>query len=80
METPGTLESNSFASEAGAAACPRCGGLLLTQQYSDLLDDTGEIDTTAWHCSICGEILDSAIVKNRQSPAPNLLSGTKERK
>ncbi len=80
METPGTPETNSSASEPGGEICPRCGGLLLTQHYIDLLDDTGEIDITAWHCTICGEVLDPVIVKNRQSPAPNLLYGTKERK
>ncbi len=60
--------------------CPRCGGLLLTQYYIDLLDDTGQIDITAWHCTMCGEVLDPVILKNRKSPPPNLLYGTKERK
>ena len=53
---------------------------MLTQHYIDLLDDTGQIDITAWHCALCGEVLDSVILKNRHSPPPNLLYGTKERK
>ncbi|MCS6327507.1 MAG: hypothetical protein H8K06_10510 [Nitrospira sp.] len=52
----------------------------MTQQYIDLLDDTGQIDITAWHCTICGEVLDPVILKNRYGPPPNLLYGTKERK
>ncbi len=79
METHGTPESFS-PSQPGHHTCPRCGGLLLTQQYMDLLDDTGQIDITAWHCTICGEVLDPVILKNRHSPPPNLLYGTKERK
>jgi hypothetical protein len=46
----------------------------------DLLDDTGQIDITAWHCTMCGEVVDAVILKNRQSPPPNLLYGTKARK
>jgi len=53
---------------------------LLTQHYIDLLDDTGQIDITAWHCTMCGEVLDPVILKNRRSPPPNLLYGTKQRK
>ncbi|MGC3973274.1 MAG: hypothetical protein QM771_02675 [Nitrospira sp.] len=52
----------------------------MTQHYIDLLDDTGQIDITAWHCAMCGEVLDPVILKNRHSPPPNLLYGTKERK
>lgn len=66
--------------QPGNQVCPRCGGLLLTQHYIDLLDDTGQIDITAWHCAMCGEVLDPVILKNRHSPPPNLLYGTKERK
>lgn len=79
METHGTPESFT-PPPRGNHVCPRCGGLLLTQHYIDLLDDTGQIDITAWHCALCGEVLDSVILKNRHSPPPNLLYGTKERK
>ena len=79
MDSHGTPETSpSSAPQAGT--CARCGGLLLTQHYMDLLDDTGQIDITAWHCTICGEVVDSVILKNRHSPPPNLLYGTKARK
>ncbi|MGZ8393645.1 MAG: hypothetical protein ACXWWJ_02655, partial [Nitrospira sp.] len=32
------------------------------------------------HCTMCGEVVDAVILKNRQSPPPNLLYGTKARK
>lgn len=79
METHGTPESVSTP-QPEHQICPRCGGLLLTQHYIDLLDDTGQIDITAWHCTMCGEVLDPVILKNRRSPPPNLLYGTKQRK
>ena len=79
METHGTPESLSTP-QPEHHICPRCGGLLLTQHYIDLLDDTGQIDITAWHCTMCGEVLDPVILKNRRSPPPNLLYGTKQRK
>ncbi len=81
METHGTPDrSSSSAPHAGEHTCARCGGLLLTQHYMDLLDDTGQIDITAWHCTMCGEVIDPVILKKRSNPPPNLLYGTKARK
>ena len=80
METHGTPDTSSSPPQASADTCARCGGLLLTQHYMDLLDDTGQIDITAWHCTMCGEVIDPVILKNRQSPPPNLLYGPKARK
>ena len=48
--------------------------------YQDILDDTGQIDISDLRCAICGDVIDPVILKNRQSPAPNLLYGTKTRK
>jgi hypothetical protein len=79
METHGTPNPSSQ-EEDSANVCTRCGGLLLTQHYMDLLDDTGQIDITALHCTMCGEVVDPVILKNRRSPPPNLLYGTKARK
>jgi hypothetical protein len=68
------------AQQTSPDTCARCGGLLLTQHYMDLLDDTGQIDITAWHCMTCGEVIDPVILKNRRTPPPNLLYGPKARK
>jgi hypothetical protein len=67
-------------SDENTQQCDRCGGLLLLTYYQDLHDDTGQIDIWALRCSVCGEVIDPVILKNRQAPAPNLLYGTKERK
>ncbi|GMV51187.1 MAG: hypothetical protein UZ03_NOB001001029 [Nitrospira sp. OLB3] len=81
METSGTPEGGTpSVTPARGHACARCGGLLLIRHYIDLLDDTGQIDITAWHCALCGEVIDPVILRNRRSPPPNLLYGTKERK
>lgn len=55
-------------------------GLLVTEYYMDLQDDTGQIDFTALRCAMCGNVTDAVILKNRNSPPPNLLYGTKARK
>lgn len=67
-------------SRAGGQLCDRCGGLLVTEYCMNLQDDTGQIDFTAWRCAMCGNVMDPVILKNRQSPLPNLLYGTKVRK
>ena len=64
----------------GSRLCSRCGGLLVTEYYMDLQDDTGQINFTALRCAMCGNVTDAVILKNRHSPPPNLLYGTKARK
>lgn len=46
--------------------CPRCGGLMVTDWFQDLRDETGEIAFYGLRCVICGEILDPKIVMNRR--------------
>ena len=53
---------------------------MLLTYYQDIHDDTGQIDISALRCTICGEVIDPVILKNRLAPAPNLLYGTKQRK
>ena len=50
------------------------------QALFGLLEDTGKINIAAWHCTICGEVIDPVILRNRYSPPLNLLYGTKARK
>lgn len=58
----------------------RCGGLMVTEYYMDLRDDTGQIGITGLRCTSCGEVIDSVILQNRLNPAPNLLHVVKQRK
>ena len=46
--------------------CGRCGGLLLHELCTDLLDDAGRMDFFAWRCVQCGNLVDSVILLNRQ--------------
>ena len=51
--------------------CPRCAGCMIRQSFEDFEDDTGSIIFYGWRCLICGEIIDSTILTNRQTkPAP----------
>ena len=45
--------------------CPRCGGLMVSEKFEDLTDDTGEFYFFGRRCIICGEILDPMILTNR---------------
>jgi hypothetical protein len=64
----------------GTDECPRCRGLLVTDSYLDLEDDTGRIDFLARRCVQCGEVIDPVILLNRrrqpsERPASRVKSG-----
>ena len=46
--------------------CARCGGLMVTDFYMDLLFCIGETEFAAQRCVQCGEIVDTVILRNRQ--------------
>ncbi len=48
------------------STCDRCGGLMVTDFYMDLLPCIGETEFAAQRCVQCGEIVDPVILRNRQ--------------
>jgi hypothetical protein len=51
--------------------CARCDGLMVMERFEDFQDDTGAMNFNAWHCLVCGEILDQVIITNRRNqPKP----------
>jgi hypothetical protein len=48
------------------STCDRCGGLMVTDSYMDLLNSLGESKFVAKRCVQCGEVVDSVILLNRQ--------------
>ena len=49
--------------------CHRCGGLMTSDQFSDLLNST-ELLFDGWRCVNCGEIVDDIVLQNREMPEP----------
>lgn len=47
--------------------CNRCSGLMILERYQDVLDEAGKINFHAWHCLVCGEVVDQVIVTNRRN-------------
>lgn len=74
---PPTL-SCSFTNQS---TCPRCGGLMVSDSYLDVLDK-GESNFPPKRCVQCGEVVDLVILLNRQlgqqpmtvQPATEMLS------
>ncbi len=58
----------------------RCGGLMVTEYYFDLEDDTGQIGITGLRCTSCGEVIDPVILRNRLDPTLSLLHVVRKRK
>ena len=48
------------------STCARCGGLMVSDFFMDLLNSTGELDFAAKRCVQCGEVVDPLIHRNRQ--------------
>lgn len=53
--------------------CTRCEGLMVLERFEDLQDDTGQINFHAWHCLVCGEIMDQVIITNRRNQSGPIL-------
>ena len=47
------------------STCTRCGGLMVTDFYMDLLFCVGETQFAAQRCVQCGEVVDPVILRNR---------------
>ena len=45
--------------------CRRCGGLMVQDFCTDLLNHTGEFDCSVARCVQCGEVVDPVIQRNR---------------
>ena len=48
------------------STCTRCGGLMVSDFFMDLLNSTGELEFAAKRCVQCGEVIDPVIQHNRR--------------
>jgi len=55
---------------ASATRCSRCGGLMVTEQCIDLLDESGHRNFRSRRCVQCGDFIDPVILQNRQLLLP----------
>jgi len=62
--------ARSWEHRVGPDDCPRCGGLLVTDQCLDLQDDSGQFDFWGRRCVQCGEVIDPVILQNRRRKPP----------
>jgi hypothetical protein len=60
---PRTHTTSSEASHK--STCARCGGLMVTDFYMDVISCIGETEFVAQRCVQCGEIVDPVILRNR---------------
>jgi RNase P subunit RPR2 len=65
-ETVGQIKSQSALSSALLhSSCLRCGGFIVKEVSTDLLNSTGELECVTTRCVQCGDILDPVILRNR---------------
>ena len=46
-------------------SCKRCRGLMVSDAFIDLDDDSGHLWLGVWRCVNCGEVVDLGIARNR---------------
>ena len=62
----GQIQSQSaLASALLQSTCVRCGGFMVKEVSTDLLNSTGELECVTTRCVQCGDILDPVILRNR---------------
>ncbi len=44
--------------------CTRCGGLIIPEAFRDI-----GLFSLGWHCLLCGEMVDSVVLRNRAAPS-----------
>jgi hypothetical protein len=49
--------------------CPRCRGLMVPDQFFDLINEDWLWRFDGWRCLCCGNILDPVILRNQQAAA-----------
>ena len=63
--TTGQSGRNYFSTFSTEHTCGRCGGLLVQDFCTDLLNSTGELDCSTARCVQCGDVVDPVIQRNR---------------
>jgi hypothetical protein len=65
-------ESYKMARQASThSICTRCGGLMVSDVYVDLMNSTSELECTARRCVQCGDVVDTVILRNRSLHQPS---------
>ncbi len=65
-ENVGQIKSQSALSSALLhSSCLRCGGLMVREVSTDLMNIAGELEYVTTRCVQCGDILDPVILRNR---------------
>lgn len=47
------------------SSCLRCGGFMVKEVSTDLLNSTGELECVTTRCVQCGDIVEPVILRNR---------------
>jgi len=48
--------------------CERCNGIMMRRSNRTVLDDSGSLAITAWHCPRCQGIMEELFVRDRRAP------------
>jgi len=74
-ETTGQIERRQeFPTFPGEPIRGRCGGLLVPDFCTDLLNVTGEFDCSIARCVQCGDVVDPVIQRNRHIQQTTVLN------
>jgi RNase P subunit RPR2 len=61
-------------------SCPRCQSLLVPEIFVDYEADGGAMSFLGYRCVICGDVLDTTILRHRADHRPPMVSATRRRR
>lgn len=61
-------------------SCPRCQSLLVPEIFVDYEADSGAMSFLGYRCVICGDILDTTILRHRANHLSPMVSATRRRR
>jgi hypothetical protein len=59
---------NFSPAQIGSMSCLRCGGLMVFEVFTDLLESAKALECAPKRCVQCGDVVDSVILRNRLMP------------
>jgi chromosome condensin MukBEF ATPase and DNA-binding subunit MukB len=78
----GAVNSHGGGKEQRTMICSRCGGVMISEDFSNITNEVAPWFYAGWRCLYCGDIIDPLILRHRRQmvePLQQPLLGARRR-